>query len=568
MKFKTNFTSASYTLSPDNNYVLIRYNPISLLPSSYREYYPIGDNEHLHYASWSPSGHSLVYIFHNNIYYVSEPTAAAIQVTTDGVPDVIYNGIPDWVYEEEVLSSGSAVWFSPDGTKLAFAYFDDTEVPEFTYFMYENEDDPQYPRVVKLRYPKVGARNPDFKVRVVTLSDPTNVNTLPVLTEGQESKDYVLFRVTWPTNDEVVAVIENRVQNQAVVRRCQLDDLTCATESSFTEPNGWLEMEAPIYSKDGTQSLVLRSQPEGDDSFTHIILCTGNCNQYKQLTSGRRVVLSINGWDQERNLVLYTGTAIDSPFTQHVFYYNLDTDEDTCITCTYQTPEGPCLFAGATFSTDYSYAGPDSTQISERFSTGFQNYIVTNRQYIYVYIDGRGSGKKGDNIRFQIYRKMATVEIEDQIAVMKYLRDSLPFIDPDRIGIWGWSYGGFATAWVLAQDTEHVFRFGLSVAPVTDFALYDTIYTERYMGLITPEDNQAGYNNTDINRRVELLRNKSFFLIHGNADDNVHYQQSMLLAKALEHADILFYQMSYPDENHALSSVYPHLYHSIDRYFC
>lgn len=103
------------------------------------------------------------------------------------------------------------------------------------------------------------------------------------------------------------------------------------------------------------------------------------------------------------------------------------------------------------------------------------------------------------------------------------------------------------------------------------------------MGLITPEDNEEGYNNTDINRRAELLRNKSFFLIHGNADDNVHYQQSMLLAKALEHADILFYQMvslssidawllfcilqSYPDENHSLSSVYPHLYHTLDRYF-
>lgn len=656
----TNYTGASYTISPNNNYILIRYDPVSVFRHSsvarytvYQiengEYYPIANDEHLQYVQWAPSGNGIVYVFENNIYYVPTPSSAEIKITTDGVADIVYNGVPDWVYEEEVLSSGSAMWFSPDGDRLAFAHFNDTNVPEFNYFIYDTEPI-QYPQVVKLRYPKVNAINPDFELRVVTLSDPNNIKSLPIIADGQESRDYVLFGVTWATNDEVVAVVENRIQNEAVVKRCAVESSTCEIENSFSEPNGWIELSPPVYSADGTECLMLRSQPEDDDSYMHLVLYNTINKEFTRLTHGKRVVLSIGGWDKVRNIVYYTGSTENAPSTQHVYYYDIANVNDTCITCSYQTPEGFCRFASASFSKNYSYfaetchgpgpnyisinsiedlqgaqvyednqvtrehlqykllpqvedfevnveggftararlllppnldtsgatkypvivnvyGGPDSNQITDRYSTGFQSYIVTNRQYIYAYIDGRGSGKKGDNMRFQIYKKMGTVEIEDQIAVMKALRDTLPYIDADRIGIWGWSYGGFATAWVLVQDIENVFKFGLSVAPVTDFALYDTIYTERYMRLLTAEDNQEGYNNTDITRRVEALRNKSFFLIHGNADDNVHYQQSMLLAKALEHADIMFYQMSYPDENHSLSSVYPHLYHSIDRFF-
>lgn len=169
--------------------------------------------------------------------------------------------------------------------------------------------------------------------------------------------------------------------------------------------------------------------------------------------------------------------------------------------------------------------------------------------------------------------------------ICRCLQETYPFIDPLRTGIWGWSYGGFAAALVLAKDSEGVFAFATSVAPVTDFIYYgnqfsfislivfftkiytDSIYTERYMGLPTEEDNLQGYNNTDIAHYAECFRGKNFQLIHGNGDDNVHYQQSMLLAKALERADIQFQQISYPDEAHSLSGVYAHLYHSIDRFW-
>lgn len=129
-----------------------------------------------------------------------------------------------------------------------------------------------------------------------------------------------------------------------------------------------------------------------------------------------------------------------------------------------------------------------------------------------------------------------------------------------------WSYGGYATAMTLAKDTEMVFKCGVSVAPVTSWIFYDTIYTERYMGF---EPYAANYNNSDVStaNNVEIIGKHQFMLVHGNADDNVHYQQSMVLARALEVADIMFDQVSYPDEAHGLSGVSLHLYHSLDRFW-
>ena len=149
----------------------------------------------------------------------------------------------------------------------------------------------------------------------------------------------------------------------------------------------------------------------------------------------------------------------------------------------------------------------------------------------------------------EIYKRMGTVEAEDQIAVVKYLTENLPFVDASRTAIWGWSYGGYATASVMTLDTANVFKCGMSVAPVTSWIYYDSIYTERYMGLPTAADNQAGYNNSDVCQKADKFKGKKFYLIHGTADDNVHYQQSLMLAKSLEAADVLFRQQVFNKKN-------------------
>lgn len=143
---------------------------------------------------------------------------------------------------------------------------------------------------------------------------------------------------------------------------------------------------------------------------------------------------------------------------------------------------------------------------------------------------------------FSVNNRLGTYEMEDQIAVTKWLINKYKFIDSSRVSIWGWSYGGYATAMTLAKDTEKVFKCGVSVAPVTSWIFYDTIYTERYMGIDAYAQN---YNDSDVStaKNVEVIGKHDFLLVHGNADDNVHYQQSMVLARALELADIMFEQM-------------------------
>ncbi|KAG5333282.1 VDPP4 peptidase, partial [Acromyrmex heyeri] len=216
----------------------------------------------------------------------------------------------------------------------------------------------------------------------------------------------------------------------------------------------------------------------------------------------------------------------------------------------------------------FVYGGPNTVRIVDDAKYGYEHYLTTNRSMVHAWIDGRGSAFKGSNMLFEIYRKIGTVEIEDTIAVTEILQKQYSWIDANRTGIWGWSYGGFTTGMVMARDTNFVFKCGISVAPVTSWIYYDSIYTERLMGLPTPEDNLDGYNRTDISRLSEGIRGKKYMLIHGTGDDNVHYQQALALAKSLEHKDILFEQVTYTDEAHSLENVSPHLYHTMDKFWC
>jgi len=212
------------------------------------------------------------------------------------------------------------------------------------------------------------------------------------------------------------------------------------------------------------------------------------------------------------------------------------------------------------------YGGPGSQKVDYRWSVGWCEYLATTRNFVYASIDGRGTGFQSDEYKFLIYRNMGTLEMVDQIEVARKIITDHDFIDPGKVAIWGWSYGGFATAMTLEADVgpNSVFSCGISVAPVTSWLLYDSIYTERYMGL--PSDNIGGYNNSVING-IENLRNKSLMLNHGVADDNVHFQHSMLLTSAMEKADIQFVQNSYPDENHSLEHVKRFLYHAMNDFW-
>ncbi|XP_063617877.1 uncharacterized protein LOC134790840 [Cydia splendana] len=219
----------------------------------------------------------------------------------------------------------------------------------------------------------------------------------------------------------------------------------------------------------------------------------------------------------------------------------------------------PCVF--------YVYSGPNTNTVYDTFTVGYHTYLTTNRNTIYMMADGRGSGLRGQDILYSLNNALGTVEIEDHFVILREVLARYQFIDPERVGIWGHSYGGYATLLSLIHDDNHEFACGISTAPVTSWLYYNTMYTERYMGLPTPEDNLAGYQAGDVTLLAENLRGKSLLLMHGNADDNVHFQNAAKLMRALQQLDIDFDQMSYPDEAHSLAGVNLHRYNAMNAYW-
>lgn len=616
-----------------------------------RKYDSIENGAYLSLARWAPLSDDLLYIRDNDIYY-RRFLRNAQRVTNNGVDGVIYNGIPDWVYEEEVLHEASAVWFSPDGSRLVYATFDDTNVKDISYFHYGEPGslEDQYPTEIKLKYPKPGTPNPVVSLTLVYLNDPMLPKIdlkAPIEAIGS---DNVMANVAWDNLNEIAATWMNRVQNRARVVWYNLKgEIVKALD--LVEEEGWLELKSLAFYEG---SVFLRKlQPSGTPAgrFHHLTRyddLNGERPTETDLTPGPSEVEVILGIDNANNRIYYLGSAPGQPSHRNLYSVPVDgSEEPTCISCEVLTPEGNrCSYTDVVFSPLKShyvltcfgpdpafvsifnsehqrvfqwqdnlhvrrrlagrilpnvknlsvrvngydcrvrlvlpyefdetksypmlvnvYAGPNTAQISEIFRVDYSMYMTTNRSVIYAFIDGRGSSNVGSKMLFEIYRKIGTVEIDDQISVTRYLQNTYPWIDSNRTGIWGWSYGGFAAAMVLAKDTASTFKCAVSVAPVSSWIYYDSIYTERFMGLPTEEDNLRGYNETDVSRRIEGIRGKKYLLVHGTGDDNVHYQQSLALAKALEVADILFQQITYTDEAHALFGVLPHLYHTMDRFW-
>ncbi|XP_015435502.1 PREDICTED: venom dipeptidyl peptidase 4 [Dufourea novaeangliae] len=653
------------TFSHDNSYILISYDftagfrysmhqKFDVYSVEHKTYTKIADGRRIPLAKWSPNKNALAYVLDNDIYYqeFTDSSGHARRLTHTGVPDVVYNGVPDWVYEEEVLASAVALWFSPDGNHLAFATYNDTRVKDMSILYYGKPGIlvDQYPTEVKIKYPKAGSPNPIVTLSVVDLANLTSklVNLQPPA--DIVGVDNVLYTVNWWGKDHVVATWTNRVQNMAQLVR--YDTSGKADDILYQEEHrGWLRVQPPVYHNQYAVVLKLQNSGTNAGRFLHATRYEykgGRLIREKDLTPGATEVISIVTVDHVRQLLYYLGTGVGQPSQRNLYLVPLDgTEPPECVSCNVLSPEGnSCTYASAYFSSDCSYyvlacagpdpttvsifdaerrllyswennrslrrrllartqprvmnldvrangydskvrlylppdfdernsypllinvyAGPNTVRITESNTHGFESYMATNRSVIYGHIDGRGSAYKGSKMLFEIYRRMGTVEIEDQIAVTRYLQETYPWIDANRTAIWGWSYGGFSTAMVLATDMDSVFKCGISVAPVSSWIYYGDYATDRFMGLPTPSDNLYGYNHTDVTRRVEGIRGKKYMLIHGTGDDNVHYQQAMVLNKALVQRDIMFEQQTYTDEAHGLTGVSPHLYHTMDRFW-
>ncbi|ORY19406.1 putative dipeptidyl-aminopeptidase B [Clohesyomyces aquaticus] len=198
----------------------------------------------------------------------------------------------------------------------------------------------------------------------------------------------------------------------------------------------------------------------------------------------------------------------------------------------------------------YQYSGPGSQTVDQQFHVDFQSYVASTLGYIVITVDGRGTGFLGRRLRCITRGNIGRYEAHDQIAVAKMWAKK-KYVDEDKMAIWGWSYGGFTTLKTLEQDGGETFKYGMAVAPVTDWRFYDSIYTERYMH--TPQNNPSGYDNSSISDVNRLSKNIRFLLMHGVADDNVHMQNSLTLLDKLDLGGIENYDVHFfPDSDHSI----------------
>ncbi|XP_061231616.1 dipeptidyl peptidase 4 [Neopsephotus bourkii] len=659
------YKATTVILSPDQKFALLQYSSTKLWRHSYTASYHIYDfnsssvlddgllPNDTQYISWSPVGHKLAYVWNNNVYIKPSPTADSVQITQNGEENKIFNGIPDWVYEEEMFGTHSALWWSPNGNFVAYAAFNDSEVPVIEYSFY-SEDTLQYPKTIRIPYPKAGAKNPTVKLFIV------DTRSLPAFYLAEisppaeiESGDHYLSVVTWVTDERICLQWLRRIQNFSVLTVCDFESATgnwsCPQEKQHTEESttGWIgrfQPSVPHFAPDNLTYYRVFSNTVG---YKHIHYINGS-QAPVPITAGKWEVISIaavtsnflyyisneNGMPGGRNL--YKVLLESSPnstkcvscdlnrercqyysvsFSKDAQYYQLNChgpglpvstlhrssndqvlrylENNTELESLLEDIQIPSKKFGSILIGGYNlwyqmilpphfdsskkypllldvYAGPCSQKVDYVFRISWATYLASTEQIIVASFDGRGSGYQGDEIMHAINRRLGTYEVEDQIAAARTFSE-MSFVDKDRIAIWGWSYGGYVTSMVLGSGSG-VFKCGIAVAPVSSWQYYDSIYTERYMGLPIASDNLNNYNSSTVMARAEKFKEVEYLLIHGTADDNVHFQQAAQISKALVDAEVDFQAMWYTDKDHSISGqahkhIYTHMSHFIKQCF-
>ncbi|NWQ98509.1 DPP4 peptidase, partial [Burhinus bistriatus] len=670
------YKATTVILSPDQKFALLQYSYTKLWRHSYTASYHIYDfnsssilddgllPKDIQYISWSPVGHKLAYVWNNNVYIKDSPTAQFVQLTENGEKNKIFNGIPDWVYEEEMFGTHSALWWSPNGNFVAYAAFNDTEVPVIEYSFY-SDDTLQYPKTIRIPYPKAGATNPTVRFFIVDTRQLHPFYSAEISPPAEiKSGDHYLSVVTWVTDERICLQWLRRIQNFSVLTVCDFESTSgnwsCPREKQLTEESttGWIgrfQPSVPHFAPDNATYYKVFSDREG---YKHIHYINGS-QAPVPITAGKWEVISIEAVTS--NFLYYISNENGGmPGGRNLYKVLLESSPDStkCVSCDLN-PER-CRYYSVSFSKDAQYyqldcrgpglpvstlhkssddqvlrylenntelenslkdiqmpskqidsisvggynlwyqmilpphfdsskkypllldvyAGPCSQKVDYAFRISWATYLASTEHIIVASFDGRGSGYQGDKIMHAINRRLGTYEVEDQIAAARKFSE-MTFVDKDRIAIWGWSYGGYVTSMVLGSGSG-VFKCGIAVAPVSRWQYYDSafvfslitdsIYTERYMGLPIASDNLNNYNSSTVMARAEKFKEVEYLLIHGTADDNVHFQQAAQISKALVDAEVDFQAMWYTDKDHAITGqahkhIYTHMSHFIKQCF-
>ena len=560
--------------------------------------------------TFSPDGKMIAYAKDNNLYVYELATKKITQITTDGKKNAIINGITDWVYEEEFAFVKAFDW-SKDSKKLAYIRFDESEVPEFSMSIFGKDLYPtietfKYPKageknsVVSLhvydatlnatKEINLGKYN-DFYIARMQWTNDANVLSAQVLNRHQDNLDLLFVDGTTGTTKVVL-----NEKDKAYVD--VTDNLTFLKDNSFiwtSEKDGFNHIY--VYDKNGKlKNQVTKGNWEvtsyyGFDEKTSTLFYqsteNGSINRavYSIALNGKnkRVLSNEIGTNEATlspNFQYYINTF--SSTTQPTRYtlndaksgkqlqiiednaalasslkkYDLPTKEFFVL----KTAKGQELNSWIMKPKDfdatkkypvfmYQYSGPGSQQVANQWNSANDYWfmMLTQQGYVVACVDGRGTGFKGADFKKVTQLQLGKYEVEDQIDAAQVI-GNYNYVDKSRIGIFGWSYGGFMASNCLFKGND-TFKMAIAVAPVTNWRFYDSIYTERYMQ--TPQENASGYDDNSPINYVDRLKGK-FLLIHGSGDDNVHVQNSMQMMEALIQANKQFDSQIYPDKNHGI----------------
>lgn len=559
------------------------------------------------FAKFSPDGRLVGFVRDNNIYVADLATGAETAITTDGSENVI-NGTSDWVYEEE-LGLRDAFRWSPDGKRIAFWRLDQTAIRPF----YLLNQDSLYPTLVPVRYPKTGTPNSEVRIGVADLTTGRTswVDLGPekdiyvAAVDFADSPDEIwLTRLNRRQNRLDVLLADTK----SGASRAIMTDVDSAWVDAHeprwinggkqflfeSERDGYAQLY--LFNRDG--SLVRRVTPGGWDVLdlygvderTQVLYFTGAIDG----PLGRPVLsIGLDGKGLARISAEPGSHAVefDPGFRLYVDTYSragappvetlrradgslVRSLADNLVLVrkvdalrlrppefmTVPAADGVDLNAWIIKPRDFDpakrypvllfvYGGPGSQTVTDAWG-GAQylwHQMLAQDGYLVASVDNRGTGARGARFRKVTYLHLGRYESADQLAAARWFRRQ-PFVSADRIGIWGWSYGGYMASRTMFLGAG-LFKAALVVAPVTDWRLYDTIYTERYMR--TPQENAAGYDESAPLTYADSLQG-GFLLVHGTGDDNVHFQNSVRLVERLEAANKQFDMRIYPNKTHAI----------------
>uniref|UniRef100_A0A8C0YIL3 Dipeptidyl-peptidase 6b n=1 Tax=Cyprinus carpio carpio TaxID=630221 RepID=A0A8C0YIL3_CYPCA len=359
-------------VSPDLKYVLVAYNivPVNTKLSCFeiglffdRERVQLTPNEvqstALQYAGWGPKGQQLIFIFENNIYYKAQVNSPSIRLVSTGSLGVVFNGLADWLYEEEIFQTHIAHWWSPDGLRLAYATINDTLVPKMEIPMFTNA---LYPSGQEYRYPKAGEENPDIYLSVVSLNGPLHTVRMRKPEDPRIRKDYYITMVKWATSTKLAVNWLNRAQNNSILTLCEATTGIC-TKKHEDESDSWLhrQNEPPLFSRDGYRFFFTRAVPQGGrGKFFHISMSTSQPNSstdtLQSLTSGDWDVTQILAYNEDTKLVniskikYFLSTEDDARRRQLYSANTTGSFNRRCLSCNLS-----CGYISGSFSPDANY---------------------------------------------------------------------------------------------------------------------------------------------------------------------------------------------------------------------